>query len=494
MNLENENVHLEYKTAKNCLPKDFWRTYSAFANTDGGTVILGISEEKKFNYQIEGVINPDKIVNELITTLHNSNKVSCKLIDEQDIVHIIEDNKKLIKIKIHAANFDQKPVYLNGNLQNSYIRENDGDFKVKPEQLKYMIANSYTHLDNQLLENYSVKDLNTQDIDQYRELLIKNTNDTSFKDQNYETFLFNIGAIRIDRKDSKQKKKLTTGCLLFFGKLNAIMDRFPGFQLDFYRKKNVLEEEWVTRISSGDMNFPEMNIFSFYTLVLEQLERGIPDKFIQDRNFTRGSYHSDLMIAVKEALVNSLMHAYYSSDRPIAIYDYDDYFEFSNPGDMRVSKEEFIHGNNPIARNSIISLLFRKVGIAEKAGSGGPRIFKSAYKNNLRIPDIIEGRDTTTIRIWKINLSKTLVGFSETEKTIIKYAVDCQQFSIDNIKAHFKFSDYKARKIIRELENKKVIDRVGNGKATKYQLKESQEMGIFKNKLYLRQLEDKLNK
>ena len=158
MNLENENVHLEYKTAKNCLPKDFWRTYSAFANTDGGTVILGISEEKKFNYQIEGVINPDKIVNELITTLHNSNKVSCKLIDEQDIVHIIEDNKKLIKIKIHAANFDQKPVYLNGNLQNSYIRENDGDFKVKPEQLKYMIANSYTHLDNQLLENYSVKD------------------------------------------------------------------------------------------------------------------------------------------------------------------------------------------------------------------------------------------------------------------------------------------------------------------------------------------------
>ena len=242
------------------------------------------------------------------------------------------------------------------------------------------------------------------------------------------------------------------------------------------------------------MNFPEMNIFSFYTLVLEQLERGIPDKFIQDRNFTRGSYHSDLMIAVKEALVNSLMHAYYSSDRPIAIYDYDDYFEFSNPGDMRVSKEEFIHGNNPIARNSIISLLFRKVGIAEKAGSGGPRIFKSAYKNNLRIPDIIKGRDTTTIRIWKINLSKTLVGFSETEKAIIKYAVDCQQFSIDNIKAHFKFSDYKARKIIRELENKKVIDRVGNGKATKYQLKESQEMGIFKNKLYLRQLEDKLNK
>ena len=44
------------------------------------------------------------------------------------------------------------------------------------------------------------------------------------------------------------------------------------------------------------------------------------------------------------------------------------------------------------------------------------------------------------------------------------------------------------------LENEKVIDRVGNGKATKYQLKESQEMGIFKNKLYLRQLEDKLNK
>ncbi|EAD3300885.1 TPA: ATP-binding protein, partial [Listeria monocytogenes] len=43
-NLKPENSNLEYKESKNSLPKDFWKTYSAFANTKGGLVVLGVSE------------------------------------------------------------------------------------------------------------------------------------------------------------------------------------------------------------------------------------------------------------------------------------------------------------------------------------------------------------------------------------------------------------------------------------------------------------------
>lgn len=45
-----ENNRIEYKTCANELPKTFWETYSAFANTYGGTIYLGISEQKKFKY------------------------------------------------------------------------------------------------------------------------------------------------------------------------------------------------------------------------------------------------------------------------------------------------------------------------------------------------------------------------------------------------------------------------------------------------------------
>jgi len=41
-----ENKELECKEASGGLPKDMWETYSAFANSDGGVILLGIKEKK----------------------------------------------------------------------------------------------------------------------------------------------------------------------------------------------------------------------------------------------------------------------------------------------------------------------------------------------------------------------------------------------------------------------------------------------------------------
>ena len=50
-----EDERVEFKRAASELPDNLWETYSAFCNTDGGTIILGIREGKNKTYSIEGV-------------------------------------------------------------------------------------------------------------------------------------------------------------------------------------------------------------------------------------------------------------------------------------------------------------------------------------------------------------------------------------------------------------------------------------------------------
>ena len=65
--LKGEKVTLECKRAKAEVPKSVWETYSAFANTIGGLILLGVDKDlkeknPKKRYQIMGVDDPQKIV------------------------------------------------------------------------------------------------------------------------------------------------------------------------------------------------------------------------------------------------------------------------------------------------------------------------------------------------------------------------------------------------------------------------------------------------
>ena len=72
LKLQHENVELEFKTSEDRLPKEFWPTYSAFANTRGGYIILGVKEKPKF--EIIGINNPERIITDIFNTANNPSK------------------------------------------------------------------------------------------------------------------------------------------------------------------------------------------------------------------------------------------------------------------------------------------------------------------------------------------------------------------------------------------------------------------------------------
>ncbi len=87
--LKGERVTLECKRAKAEVPKSIWQTYSAFANTIGGLILLGVDEdlqEKDVSkrFQIIGVDEPSKIITDFWNTL-NSDKVNENILVDSDV-------------------------------------------------------------------------------------------------------------------------------------------------------------------------------------------------------------------------------------------------------------------------------------------------------------------------------------------------------------------------------------------------------------------------
>jgi len=65
----NEWQDFEGKEAKNEVPKDVWKTVSAFSNSEGGSVVFGVKDNGKGNFEIIGIDNIEKMQNDFLSTL-----------------------------------------------------------------------------------------------------------------------------------------------------------------------------------------------------------------------------------------------------------------------------------------------------------------------------------------------------------------------------------------------------------------------------------------
>lgn len=490
-----ETVKLEFKKAKNSLPDDIWPTYSAFANTMGGTIILGVEEKSKNKFSITGVENPAKIVDDFWNTVTSAEKVSCNILSDSNV--IVDDirGKTVIIIEVPEADYGQKPILVktqNRKQMTAYKRLGTADKIATPEQIVYMYANNKTDMDSTVIDGYDIDDLNLSDIRDYKAEVLNITKQDRYREISDEEFLKEIGAFK--RKRPFKDYGLTIGGLLFFGKYQSIRDYYPAFQLDYFKKDTNLNPDWQDRISSGDMSYPEMNVYSFYNLALKKMTDNITEAFVLDENARRKPYRSDLTVAIRESLVNMLMHAYYGADVPLKIIETPDYIEFYNPGDMRISREEFIIGGTSKQRNSTVSVLFRKVGIAEKAGSGGPRIFDVVNQYSLKMPDITSTDIDTTIRIWKTNFLSTLENLEEKEQQVIEYIVATGKISKGEALGELQLTEYAYTKAIKSLLSQEIISKRGNNKSTHYVLKTNTEASTFSDQKFLKELEDMLRK
>ena len=128
-----ENNRLEAKLATGGLPRSIWETYSAFANTYGGVILLGVEELPDHTLRVQGLLEPRELVDEFTALLQDPRVVSANLLTPGDIQVLHVDGGDIVAITVPPAEQDQRPVYIGGDLaRGSYRRSGDGDYHCTP--------------------------------------------------------------------------------------------------------------------------------------------------------------------------------------------------------------------------------------------------------------------------------------------------------------------------------------------------------------------------
>jgi len=491
--LPNEYFEIEYKSGKDGFPKELWKSYSAFANTNTGIIVIGV-QDKKGILNIEGLSDEqiERYKKQFWNDCNNPNTVSRNLLSNDDIRVISIKNKNLLVFRIPFASRTERPVYLTRNpLGNTYKRNHEGDYRCTDEEVKRMLADSSAELqrDSLVLEDFTIDDFDKTSVKQFRQLFVSSKPGHPWHVLDDIELFRKIGAYRIDRKTKKEG--ITLAGLLMFGKSDSIkeQDALPDFFPDFRERLSMDEKiRWTDRICPDGTW--ENNLFQFYLKVWPKLSSTLPKPF--QLNKDERVDESPTHIALREAFINALVHADYSLSGNIIIEIDTEKFMFSNPGTLLVSIYQYYSGGISECRNPALQQMFMLIGRAEKAGSGVDKIMSGWQESHWRRPYLeIENqpdRIKLTLPMFSIIPEAVLNELSTVFDDVSHLSADeltalsfCQiEGSISNQRLQYVLNMHSTdiTNLLKKLCSENYLESDNNGRWTIYKIKQKVDTSL----------------
>lgn len=324
--------------------------------------------------------------------------------------------------------------------------------------------------DSTVIDNVDYLDaFDFSSVNAYKNRLQSRNPDHPFNNLANEEFLVKVRAI--EYKNNKYHPTLAG--LLMFGKTSEILKQLPHFFLEYINYGNS-HNRWDDRVVY-DGTWGEGNIFNFLTIVMPKLLNTAQNRFsLEDDGVTRKGY-SDIQLALREAFINSLIHADYRIEDRIQIKYVNNDYIFTNPGSLRISVEEFYNGRRSKPRNPNIALMFRIIGLAEEAGSGVETILKAANSNNLPKPQIDISNNKVSLRIETTPLVDYLTkkfSLDKREYDVLKAIHDGTALRRTEIQELTGYSRGIVLNVVNSMLKKGIISQIGKSSATKYIISE----------------------
>ncbi len=496
-----ERVTLECKKAMAEVPRSLWETYSAFANTLGGLILLGVDEHRNETnvakrYEIVGVTDAQKILTDFWNTI-NSDKVNVNILTDSDVEVINISGKQIVCIHVPMADWRAKPIYLNGNVYKGTFRRNhEGDYHCTEDQVKAMIRDSNTEgNDGILIEYYGMDDIDPNSLRQYRTEFRQENSTHIWNRDDDKTFLRNLGGYIEDRKTGKEG--LTLAGLMMFGKGLAIRDRFANFRMDYLDMSHLLAgERYHDRLTYDGLW--ENNLYQFFRIVSPKVQFDLPRPFKLEKGGRRND-DTPQHEAVREAFTNAIIHCDLLMDAGILrVEKHDDRLCFRNPGLLKLPVETIYRGGNSKARNPKIQNMLRMIGFGENVGSGFPKIVAAWKQTNWGEPLLLNKLDVDEVElvlpvpvteseeteVWSKGLSNELSkglskGLSNTTINIFKMIVADNHISREVLAEKTGISVVSVQKHIKKLKSVGLIKRIGSSRYGHWEVAENKEDGFF---------------
>lgn len=398
-----EDQEVEFKSAAGGLPRSLWESLSAMANSEGGWLVLGVAERRGV-FTLEPLRNTSAMLKTFWDTHNNPGKLSTPLCRDSDVSRVSIEGGEVLVIQVPRANRQQRPVFINGNpLTGSYKRNHEGDYRCTEAEVRQMLRDASDEAqDYQVLSGFNRSDLDDVTLAAFRNRFSSRDPDHPFLAQDEQTFLESLGAWRRDRQSGQEG--ITLAGLLMFGKERSLLDALPHYHLDYQEQlSDDPDVRWTYRLTLDGKWVP--NLFNFYYGVFPRLSKDLDVPFKTDQLGTRRE-ETHVHQALREALVNSLIHADHHSTRPITVIRRRDAFIFRNPGLLRVPRDQLYQGGVSDPRNPNLLKVFQLLGLGERAGSGFQRIVRAWREQNWVVPLVSEevGLEMTEVNLPLVSM------------------------------------------------------------------------------------------
>ena len=382
MNLTDENTECEYKEKES---EGLYKTISAFSNTNGGCIIVGINDKKEpvgfpiDNKGLEAVIN----------------KINDTMGVQPEFETIEEKGIKLLKITVQKSSnaIPYKGIY--------YKRVGNTTREMPKEELKRIFTKD-VYWDG-LTNNCTLDDIDEKTVKSFLNSAVsKGRLPDDALNESTENLLKRLELITPDNK-------LTNGAVMLFGKNPQKYFINTSIRIGLFKG---LDDTLII----GDKEI-EGNLFN-QVLEAETAIKSYINVRYNIKDFQREDIWDYPLTALRETILNAIIHRdYHDFSSPVFVKIYDDRIWFYNSGNLYgITMEQLRTAHPSKSRNPLIMKIFHLSGLVERFGSGILRMENSCRQMGIPAPELKEEGNGFTV-----TYQKEYENINDRQKKAVKY-------------------------------------------------------------------------